>query len=80
MVSNLAGSAHGRRGFFHGVANRGDDQTGVNLGGLQGLVVQNPAKVEVGHGLLAASQIVHREVRSAAIPTLQRSTQVSMFV
>lgn len=43
MVSNLAGSAHGRCGFFHGVANRGDYQTGVALGGFRGLVVQNPA-------------------------------------
>ena len=59
----LADIAHGRRGFFHGVANRGDDQSSVDLGGFRGLVVQNPAND--GQAGAAAGQ-----------PRAQRAAQV----
>ena len=40
-ASELAGPAHGRGGFFHGVANRAKRQARVDLGGVQALVIQS---------------------------------------
>ncbi len=41
LASQLTGPAHGRRGFFHDVANRSHHQARIALGGLRGLVVQH---------------------------------------